>query len=91
MKAKNFPKKIYLQENTTTDCYDEIWPEWFEASSKDSDVEYIRKDALADKINELIKALKRQNPDPLGTTTQCLAAAEIEALKIVLETMNELK
>jgi len=48
MKA-NVPKKIYLQKNTTTDCYGEFWPEWFEARAKDSDVEYIRTDTLIEK------------------------------------------
>ena len=55
-----------------------------------NDVEYIRKDAWTDKIHELIKTLERQNPDPLGNIAQCLAASEIEALKIVLDTMKEL-
>lgn len=43
------PEKIYLQENTTTDCYDELWPEWFEARAKDNDVEYTRTDAFIEK------------------------------------------
>ena len=48
MKA-NAPEKIYLQENTTTDCYDEFWPEWFESRLKDSDIEYVRTDTLIEK------------------------------------------
>ena len=48
------PEKIYLQENTTTDCYDEFWPEWFEARAKDSDIEYVHKDAFIEKIGELL-------------------------------------
>lgn len=51
MKA-DVPKKIYLQENTTTDCYGEFWPEWFEARAKDSDVEYICTDNLIEKACE---------------------------------------
>lgn len=48
MKA-NAPEKIYLQENTTTDCYGEFWPEWFEARAKDSDIEYTRTDVFIEK------------------------------------------
>lgn len=54
MKA-NAPKKIYLQENTTTDCYGEFWPEWFEARAKDSDIEYTRTDAFIEKACEFLK------------------------------------
>ena len=53
MKA-NAPEKIYLQENTTTDCYGEFWPEWFEARAKDSDIEYIRTDAFIEKAAKWI-------------------------------------
>lgn len=49
------PEKIYLQQNTTTDCYEEWWPEWFEARAKDTDIEYIRADALIDKACEFLK------------------------------------
>lgn len=45
----NAPEKIYLQENTTTDCYGEFWPEWFEARLKDTDIEYTRTDAFIEK------------------------------------------
>lgn len=48
------PEKIYLQENTTTDCYGEFWPEWFEARTKDSDIEYTRTDAFIEKACEFI-------------------------------------
>lgn len=43
------PEKIYLQQNTTTDCYEEWWPEWFEARAKDTDIEYARTDAFIEK------------------------------------------
>jgi hypothetical protein len=43
------PEKIYLQENTTTDCYGEFWPEWYEARLRDTDVEYTRTDAFIQK------------------------------------------
>lgn len=48
----NAPEKIYLQKNTTTDCYGEFWPEWFEARAKDSDIEYTRTDAFIEKAYE---------------------------------------
>ena len=57
MKA-NAPEKIYLQENTTTDCYGEWWPEWFEARAKDSDIEYTRTDAFIEKAVEWLKENK---------------------------------
>ncbi len=41
------PNKIYLQRNTTTDLYDEFWPEWFEGTHHpERDICYIRKDAM---------------------------------------------
>ena len=54
MKA-NAPEKIYLQQNTTTDCYEEWWPEWFEARGKDTDIEYTRTDAFIEKAVEWLK------------------------------------
>ena len=54
MEANEAPEKIYLQENTTTDCYGEFWPEWFEARAKDSDIEYIRTDAFIEKAKEYL-------------------------------------
>ena len=54
------PDKIYLQHNTTTDLYDEFWPEWFEGTHHpERDICYIRKDALlewAKKKNKRIDA-----------------------------------
>lgn len=44
------PEKIYLQENTV--AYDQFCPEWFEARAKDSDIEYIYKDAFIEKACE---------------------------------------
>lgn len=57
MKANEAPKKIYLQENTTTDCYEEFLPEWFEARAKDSDVEYTRTDAFIEKAENFLEML----------------------------------
>ena len=55
------PKKIYMQKNTTTDCYGEFWPEWFEARAKDSDVEYTRTDAFIEKACANLKKLMYDN------------------------------
>ena len=49
------PEKIYLQQNTTTDCYEEWWTEWFEARGKDTDIEYTRTDAFIEKAVEWLK------------------------------------
>lgn len=35
-------------------------------------------------VNETIGILKKQNPNPLGTITECLADAEIAALETVI-------
>lgn len=50
------------------------------------------KDKIRAKVTEIISALnERCNPDPLGSMEQCLAAAEIEALNIIIEFIdNEL-
>lgn len=83
------PKKIYVRD----------WGEngiammWTYSPSKkrnDKDLVYINKDALCEKVNDLINALQKQNPNPLGDINQCLAASEIEALKAVLDIMEEL-
>ena len=55
MKVNEAPKKIYLQENTTTDCYGEFWPEWFEARNKGTVIEYTRTDAFIEKAIEFMK------------------------------------
>lgn len=50
------------------------------------------KDALAfvkGEISDLVKALEKQHPDPLGNTVQMLADAEIMALNVVTDTINE--
>lgn len=55
------PEKIYLQHNTTTDLYGELWPEWFEERAKDDDVEYIRTDVFIDKACVKLKKLMYDN------------------------------
>lgn len=49
------PEKIYLQQNTTTDCYEEFYPEWFEARARKSDIEYIRTNAFINKACEWLE------------------------------------
>lgn len=66
METNEAPEKIYLQENTTTDCYGEFWPEWFEARAKDTDIEYTRTDAFIKEVcewldNELCCYIKAQD------------------------------
>ena len=51
----------------------------------------ILKDEVIGKIKDLINALEKQKPDPLGDLTQCLAAAQIEALESVIEIINEIE
>ena len=51
----------------------------------------ILKDEVIGKIKDLINALEKQEPDPLGDLTQCLAAAQIEALESVIEIINEIE
>ena len=56
-------------------------------------VEHFYKLALEDvrkDVNGTINALKKQNPDPLGSLTQVLAYAEIEALKTVIDSIDNL-
>ena len=60
MKANEAPEKIYLQENTTTDCYDGLWPEWFEARAKDTDIEYTRTDVFIEKACSWFKEVREQ-------------------------------
>ena len=45
---------------------------------------------IANEINGIISGLRTYcNPDPLGTTEECLADAEIQALELVLDTIKE--
>lgn len=71
---KEAPDKIYLQENSTTDLYSNLWPEWFEAKAKDTDICYIRKDALmewAKKKRESI-VLTKINLDKIGVIDELI-------------------
>lgn len=49
-------------------------------------------DKIKAEIDKIIDGLKRNcTPNPLGTTEECLAAAEIEALSLVKDTIDEMK
>lgn len=54
-------------------------------------VQYIDKADVVAEIERIIKGLERQNPDELGTTIQCMAAAEIEALNLVKDFLNTIE
>jgi len=42
-------------------------------------------------VEKTIGALKKQNPNPLGTITECLADSEITALETVVDFINNQK
>ena len=79
------PEKIYLQENTTTDCYEEFYPEWFEARARKSDVEYIRTDAFIDKACEFLKTYRQETPDGMGYIAGIVNDETIEDFRKYME------
>ena len=55
-------------------------------------MKYIEADRITAEIDKIIEGLKRNcNPAPLGTTEECLADAEIEALGLVKDIIDEMK
>lgn len=49
-------------------------------------------DKIKGEIDKIIDVLKRNcTPNPLGTTEECLADAEITALSLVKDTIDEMK
>ena len=55
-------------------------------------MKYIDSEKITAKIDGIIDGLKRNcNPDPMGTTEECLADAEIEALELVKSVIDEMK
>ena len=55
-------------------------------------MKYIEADKIKSEIDKIIEGLKRScNPNPLGTTEEMLAAAEIEALVLVKDTIDKMK
>lgn len=59
---------------------------------KNTTMKYIEAEKIKAEIDKIIDALKIScNPNPLGTTDDCLVAAEIEALGLVKDTIDEMK
>lgn len=55
-------------------------------------MKYIEAEKIISEIDKFIDDMKRNcTPDPLGTTEECLAAAEIEALELVKECIDKMK
>ena len=55
-------------------------------------MKYIEADKITAEIDKIIDGLKKNcNPNPLGTTEECLAAAEIEALVLVKATIDDME
>ena len=55
-------------------------------------MKYIDAERITAEIDKIIDGLKRNcNPDPLGTTEECLADAEIEALGLVKDIIDKMK
>ena len=55
-------------------------------------MKYIEAKRVTAEIDKIIDGLKRNcNPDPLGTTEECLADAEIEALGLVKDIIDKMK
>ena len=55
-------------------------------------MKYIDAERITAEIDKIIEGLKRScNPNPLGTTEECMADAEIEALGLVKATIEEMK
>ncbi len=55
-------------------------------------MKYIDSEKITAKIDGIIETLKRScNPDPLGTTEECMVAAELEALGSVKSIIDEMK
>lgn len=55
-------------------------------------MKYIEADKITAEIDKIIDGLKRNcNPDPMGTTEECLADAEIEALGLVKDIIGKMK
>lgn len=62
------------------------------ASEINKAMKYIDAERITAEINKIIEGLKINcNPDPLGTTEECLAAAEIEALGLVKDIIGKMK
>ena len=55
-------------------------------------MKYINADKIKAEIDKITESLTKScSPDPLGTTEECMVAAEIEALGLVKSIINEMK
>ena len=55
-------------------------------------MKYIDADKIKAEIEKITESLTKScNPDPLGTTEECMAAAEIEALGLVKSVIDKMK
>ena len=55
-------------------------------------MKYIDAEKITAEIDKIIEGLKKKcNPNPMGTTEECLSAAEIEALELVKSAIDEMK
>ena len=73
------PVQIYLNRKHPE-------PYWFIDKQVDSDIEYIRKDALLELLKRMIQSCKTKNGFPAGT----LAAVRIETLEAVIYRIEEI-
>ena len=55
-------------------------------------MKYIDADKIKAEIDKITESLTKScNPDPLGTTEECMAAAEIEALGLVKDAIDQMQ
>lgn len=55
-------------------------------------MKYIDADKIKAEIDKITESLTKScNPNPLGTTEECMVAAEIETLELVKTTIDEMK
>lgn len=55
-------------------------------------MKYIDADKIKAEIDKIIESLTKScKPDPLGTTEECMAAAEIEALGVVKSVIDQMQ
>ena len=54
-------------------------------------MKYVDANKIKTEIDTIINGLKKScNPDPMGTTMECITAAEIETLELVKDIVDKL-
>ena len=54
--------------------------------------QYISKDAVVAVIDEIVRGLQKScNPNPMGNMIECLAAAQIEAVNLIKDSLDTLE